>query len=325
MRKKLISLIIPCFNEDKVLEALFKRVDSVISHKNFDFEVIMIDDGSKDETLELIKKHSQKDARYKYVSFSRNFGHQTAVSCGLKYSKGDAAIILDADLQDPPEFIFNYIDKWQEGYDVVYAIRTKRKENFIKRFFYWAFYRFLKSIVEIDIPLDSGDFSLIDKKVVNILNSMPERNRFVRGLRSWVGFKQVGIPYERDARVFGDSKYSFKKLLKLGTDGIISFSTFPLTLCINIGLFIFLLSFLGILFTFFQRIFFDYFSSIGLSPSPGFATIVISLLFLGGIQLFFMGIIGSYIIRIYDEVKARPSWIVKDQKGVNEEDTFNTY
>jgi len=328
MTKKLVSLVIPCFNEELVLDELFKRTGAAIAgikDKDLNFEVIMIDDGSKDGTLNLIKKQSELDSRYKFVSFSRNFGHQAAVSCGLKYSKGDAVIVLDADLQDPPEVIFKYIEKWREGYQVVYAIRTNRKENFIKKFFYWLFYRFLKSIVEIDIPLDSGDFSLMDRKVVDIINSMPERNRFIRGMRSWTGFSQIGVPYERDARLNGNSKYTIKKLLKLGMDGVISFSTFPLTLCINIGVFIFIISLLGILFTFIQRIFSDYFSSIGLAPSPGFATIVISILFLGGIQLFFMGILGSYIVRIFDEVKARPSWVIKDQKGLNEKKIVNTY
>ena len=320
---KKISLVIPFLNEEKVIVSLLEKIEENIAKLRYEFEIIFVDDGSNDKTLEFIKEKSSKDSKYKYISLSRNFGHQTAVSCGLKHSKGDAVIIMDADLQDPPEILGKYLEKWEEGYEVVYAVRTKRKENFIKRFFYWSFYRILKLIVEIDIPLDSGDFSLIDRKVVEVLNSMPERNRFVRGLRAWSGFKQIGISYERAGRYAGDSKYSFKKLLKLATDGILSFSTFPLTIAIKVGIFIFAVSIMGIIFTFIQRIYFDEFSKIGLAPSPGFATIVISILFLGGIQIFFLGIIGSYIVRIYDEVKRRPNWVIKDYKGIDEKDISN--
>lgn len=320
---KKISIVIPFLNEEEVIVSLLNKIEISIDKLKYSFEIIFVDDGSTDKTLDFIIEKSAKDSKYKYISLSRNFGHQTAVSCGLKHARGDAVIVMDADLQDPPEIIGAYLDKWEEGYEVVYAVRTNRKENFIKRFFYWSFYRILKLIVEVDIPLDTGDFSLIDRKVVDVLNSMPERNRFVRGLRAWSGFKQVGIPYDRAGRIAGDSKYPFKKLVRLATDGILSFSTFPLTLAIKIGIFIFCISLFGIIFTFFQRIFFEEFSKIGLSPSPGFATIVISILFLGGIQIFFLGIIGSYIIRIYDEVKGRPNWIIKDFKGIDEKDISN--
>lgn len=313
---KKISVVIPCFNEEVVLPQLFKRVTNAFNKMSYRWEVICIDDGSKDKTYQLLTTQNAKDSHWKYISLSRNFGHQIAVSCGIHHALGDAVIVMDADLQDPPEELYRYIDKWNEGYEVVYAVRKKRKENFIKRSCYWLFYRILKNLVSLDIPLDSGDFSLMDKKVVDILRQMPERNRFVRGLRAWTGFRQIGLEYERAARAGGETKYSFKKLFRLATDGILSFSTVPLTFAANIGLFIFLLSLMGIIFTFCQRIFSTFFYSIGLGPVPGYATIVIALLLLGGIQLVFLGVIGSYLSRIYDEVKARPHWIISSSAGI---------
>jgi dolichol-phosphate mannosyltransferase len=250
------------------------------------------------------------------ISFSRNFGHQTAVSAGIFHAKGDAVIVIDADLQDPPEELHRFIEKWKESYDIVYAVREKRKEGFFKRISYWTFYRVISKMTDFDLPLDSGDFCLIDRKVVDVLNSMPERNRFVRGLRAWSGFKQTGLSYERHARVAGDTKYNFKKLRRLALDGIVSFSTVPLSVASHLGLWVSGFSFLGIILFFLQHIFTSFFESIGLGPKPGFA-IIISILFFGGVQLIFLGVLGQYLGRIYDEVKQRPPWIIKQSLGIS--------
>ncbi len=314
MQKK-ISVVIPCYNEEEVLKQLFIRVTKSAHSWGCNWEIICVDDGSRDTTWQQLVDQSKKDSRWKALSFSRNFGHQTAISCGLQHATGDAVIVMDADLQDPPEEVHRYIAKWKEGYDVVYAIRTKRKEGVFKRMSYRVFYIILSKLVNFYIPLDSGDFSLIDKKVVDVLNSMPERNRFVRGLRAWSGFKQIGLEYERSERVAGKTKYPFKKLLKLALDGIFSFSTIPLTLATYFGLIVSGIALIGAVFTLLQKIFSDYFAKIGLGPVPGYATTLISILFLGGIQLIFLGIIGSYLSRIYDEVKGRPQWVIKEKTG----------
>ncbi len=307
---KIISIVIPCYNEQEVLSELFSRLTNVTNKWQYSVEFICINDGSKDKTWELLKSQSEKDNRWKAISFSRNFGHQTAVSCGLTYTKGDAVFIIDADLQDPPEVLEKFLAKWEEGYEVVYAIRKARKESFFKKLSYWAFYRVLSNLSDLKIPLDSGDFSLMDRKVVNVINSLPERNRFVRGLRAWAGFKQVGLEYERHARFAGETKYPLKKLFKLASDGIISFSSTPLIISAYFGIFVSILAFFGIIFTLLQKLFSGFFYSIGIGAVPGYATTVIAVLFLGGIQLVFLGIIGMYLGRIYDEVKQRPNWII---------------
>ena len=316
IRVKKVSLVIPCYNEEAVIPKLISRIEKVAKKWKYDWEVICVDDGSKDATLSLLTKQHKKNSKWKVVSFSRNFGHQTAVTCGLHYATGNAVVILDADLQDPPEELERFFKKWEEGYDVVYAVRKKRKEGVFKKLSYWTFYRVLSYLSDYEIPLDSGDFSLIDRKVVDVINKMPERNRFVRGLRAWSGFKQIGIEYDRQARASGEPKYNFKKLLKLASDGLTSFSSKPLIISFYFGTLVSILSFLGIIFTILQRVFSTFFESIGFGPVPGFATIVISVLFLGGIQLICIGIIGNYLGRIYDEVKQRPLWIAKETLGV---------
>jgi dolichol-phosphate mannosyltransferase len=258
-----------------------------------------------------------RDSKWKAIRLSRNFGHQIAVSAGMYHSRGDCVVIIDGDLQDPPEEIERFISKWREGYEVVYAIRTKRKENLLKRFCYAAFYRILDRITATPIPLDAGDFCLMDRKVVDLLNNMQETNRFVRGLRSWVGFRQIGLAYERDSRWAGKPQYTFRKLVKLALNGILSFSyCTPIRFVTYFGFMVAVLSFFGALFTLFQRVFSGYFSSIGLEPVPGFATIVIGVLFLGGVQLISLGVIGEYIGRIYDEVKRRPLWVSQQSLGI---------
>jgi dolichol-phosphate mannosyltransferase len=311
-----LSVIIPCFNEEDVLPELFVRLGSVAATWGLDFEIVCVDDGSQDRTWELLRAQHEKDPRWRSISFARNFGHQTAVSAGLFFASGDAAVVIDADLEDPPEEIARLLEKWREGYDVVYAIRQKRKEGPFKRLCYWIFYRLMARLVAFDIPLDSGDFCLIGRRVVDTINSMPERNRFVRGLRAWSGFRQTGVTYERAARFAGAPKYTFNKLLKLATDGLFSFSTVPLRAATYLGLSVSALAFLGALFTLAQKIFSEQFTRIGLAPSPGFPTIVISVLFLGGIQLICLGIVGEYIGRIYEEVKGRPLWVLRDCAGI---------
>jgi dolichol-phosphate mannosyltransferase len=311
-----ISVIIPCFNEEAVLPRLFDRLGAVAATWNSDCEIICVDDGSHDRTWEILKAQHAKDPRWRSLSFARNFGHQTAVSAGLHFATGDAVVVIDADLQDPPEEISRLLEKWREGFDVVYAVRQKRKEGWLKKLCYWGFYRLMARLVPFEIPLDSGDFCLMSRRVVATINAMPERNRFVRGLRAWSGFRQIGIPYERAARAAGEPKYNLRKLLKLAADGLFSFSALPLRLAMHLGLWVSALAFLGAVFTLAQKLFAAQFAKIGLAPSAGFPTIVISVLFLGGVQLICLGILGEYIGRIYEEVKGRPLWILRDSAGI---------
>jgi glycosyltransferase involved in cell wall biosynthesis len=311
----MISVVVPCYNEHEVLPQLYARLNAAAESWKEPFEVVLVDDGSKDATWELIRDIHGRDPRWRGIRLARNFGHQIALSAGMHHAGGDCVLVIDADLQDPPEQLLRFIQKWREGYEVVYGIRTKRKENIAKRLSYKAFYRLLGCLANIHIPLDSGDFCLMDRKVVNLLKRMPERNRFVRGLRSWVGFRQIGLAYERDARAAGEVKYTFRKLLRLAIDGILSFSTVPLRLATYFGFCVSIIALVGALFTFFQRLFSEWFATIGFGPVPGFATTVIGVLFLGGVQLICLGIIGEYLGRIYDEVKGRPLWTEFEMLG----------
>ncbi len=311
-----VSVVIPCFNEQEVLPELFRRLTAAGETWPSDWEAICIDDGSRDQTWPMLVSQQTHDPRWRALSFARNFGHQTAVSAGIYHAEGDAVIVMDADLQDPPEELIRFIQKWREGFEVVYAIREKRKEGPIKRAFYWLFYRLMSRVVSFKIPQDSGDFCIMDRRVVEVIKAMPERNRFVRGLRAWAGFRQTGLAYERQARAAGDAKYNFRTLMKLASDGIFSFSTVPLALVSQAGLWISAISFLGIIWVLFTKIFHEFFFRHGFPPVQGFTTIVISVLFLGGIQMMSLGIIGEYIGRIYDEVKRRPPWIIQDSVGI---------
>jgi glycosyltransferase involved in cell wall biosynthesis len=316
-RPSKISVIIPCFNEEEVLPELFRRVTAAADAWSCDWDVLCINDGSRDGTWAALEAQHRLDPRWKAVSFARNFGHQTAVSAGLFYAEGDAVIVMDADLQDPPEQLGSFLAKWREGYQVVYAIRESRKEGPLKRAAYWAFYRVFSRMVSFPVPLDSGDFCLMDRRVVDLIKSMPERTRFVRGLRAWCGFRQIGIPYARAARAAGEPKYSFSKLTKLALDGVFSFSTLPLSWTTTAGVWIALLALAGMLFTLATKIFRNFFEDIGFPPVQGFTTIVCSVLFLGGIQLISLGILGQYVARIYEEVKQRPPWIVSEAAGLD--------
>lgn len=302
----MITVVAPVFNEAEVLPEFFERLGKEAERWGSPYEVILIDDGSTDDSWECAKRFHESNPQWKAVKLGRNFGHQTAIASGLQYARGDCVIVMDSDLQDPPEEIHRLIEKWREGYHVAFAVRTRRKEGLIKRACYSIFYRLMDLFASVRIPLGAGDFCAMDRRVVDLLNSMPERNRFNRGLRAWVGFKQIGVPYERGARAAGEVKYSYPKLIGLALDGIFSFSTLPLRAATIVGFTMSILSFFAALFYFLTRIFSDFFREIGFPPVPGFATVVIAIFFLGGVQLLFLGIAGEYIARIYDEVKARP-------------------
>ncbi|OHA01870.1 MAG: glycosyl transferase [Candidatus Sungbacteria bacterium RIFCSPHIGHO2_02_FULL_49_12] len=304
-----ISIIVPVYNEEKVIPELLRRLVYVLAKLSERYEILFIDDGSRDSTGELLYEAAKNNAHLRVLQFSRNFGHQSAVSAGLDHVSGEAAVIIDGDLQDPPEIIPMLIEEWSKGYDVVYGVRVRRKEWWGKRLAYFLFYRLLKRIaVGVDLPLDSGDFALISRPVIDVIKSMPERNRYVRGLRSWAGFKQVGVSYERDARFAGEAKYTFSKLLKLAYDGIFSFSYMPLTLITYFGFAASFVSFLAIILILYFKLFTSY-------SLPGFASTASMILFLGGAQLMALGVIGEYIKRIYDETKQRPHYIISKKIG----------
>lgn len=299
-----ISVVVPVFNEQENLPELYRRLTETLSSLG-SYEILFINDGSTDKTREIISKFHETESRIRLINFSRNFGHQAAITAGIDHSLGRAVILIDADLQDPPELLSEMIKLWRAGNEVVYAVRQKRKEFFLKRVAYFVFYRILQFISNIDIPLDSGDFCLMDRTVVKQIKNLPERNRFLRGLRCWVGFKQVALPYEREARHAGTTKYTFRKLVRLALDGIVSFSSFPLRLAAYIGFLTFTLSIIYLLFAVIAHF-------VG-NPPPGWTSIIAVVLLIGGIQLTILGIIGEYIARIYEESKQRPTYIVRDE------------
>jgi dolichol-phosphate mannosyltransferase len=300
----MLSIVIPVFNEAENLPMLHARLTDAMNQVGVDYEIVLVDDGSKDQSPEILKRLESEDRRVVVVEFARNFGHQVAISAGLEHSRGRVVCIMDADLQDPPEVLPTFLAKWQEGWEVVYAVRTERKEWWGKRLAYAVFYRLLQRVANIEIPLDAGDFCVMDRRVVDELVGMPERNRFVRGIRSWVGFKQIGVPYERQARHAGAPKYTFRKLLYLALDGLISFSHTPLRIITILGFTVSLLSFLVASFYIIKKF------TLG-TGVPGFTTLVVSIFFLAGIQLMTIGVIGEYIGRISDEVKHRPLYVAR--------------
>ena len=299
-----LSVIIPVFNEAENLPTLHGRLTRALVNLGMEYEIVLVDDGSQDQSPDILRRMEAEDQRIVIVEFARNFGHQVAISAGLEQSRGRVVCIMDADLQDPPEVLHTFLAKWREGWEVVYAIRTERKEWWGKRLAYAGFYRLLQRVANIDIPLDAGDFCVMDRRVVDLLVRMPERNRFVRGIRSWVGFKQIGVPYERHARHAGAPKYTFRKLLYLALDGLISFSHMPLRIITLLGFTVSFLSFLVALFYLVKKF------TLG-TGVPGFTTLVVSIFFLAGIQLVTIGVIGEYIGRISDEVKRRPLYVAR--------------
>ena len=302
------SIVIPIYNEEAVIPELYRRLAAVMDALDEPTEVILVDDGSRDRTFGMLSDLSKHDKRVKVLRFSRNFGHQIAISAGIDHARGDAVVLMDGDLQDPPEVLPSFIQQWREGYDVVYAIRKKRKENIFKRAAYAVFYRLLRKLSYLDIPLDSGDFCLMDKRVAQVVRDLPERNRFVRGLRTWAGFRQIGLSYERDARFAGEPKYTFGKLMKLAYDGIFSFSTVPLRLAVYAGFAFALVSFLGGMFIIYRKLFHQI-------EVQGWTSIIVVTTFIGGIMMMMIGVIGEYVGRIYDEVKQRPLYIVQEKVG----------
>ncbi len=306
------SIVAPVFNEEQIIEELHRRMTEAMDTLDEPYELVLVNDGSHDRSLELMLKLRETDPRVKIINFSRNFGHQVAITAGLDYAQGDAVIIIDADLQDPPEVVLQLIEKWKEGYEVVYAMREERKgESWFKETTAKLFYRLIIRITDIDIPPDTGDFRLADRKAVQAMRTLRERHRFMRGLSVWTGFRQTGVRYVRAERFAGETKYPLRKMVRFALDGITSFSYLPLQFATYFGFAIATLSLVGIAAVIFLRLY-------GHQALLGQATTLVSVLFLGGIQLIFLGIIGEYLGRIYDEVKARPLYVVSDTWGFDE-------
>ncbi|MEM1344510.1 MAG: glycosyltransferase family 2 protein [Pseudomonadota bacterium] len=306
----LISVVVPCYNEEEVIGQTLKELEE-FSHTlpQYRFEFIFVDDGSRDQTLAHLRAAARQNAAFRVLSFSRNFGHQIAVTAGIDAASGQAVALIDADLQDPPQVLTQMIEHWQEGVEVVYAVRASREgESAFKISTARWFYRILNRLSETPIPLDTGDFRLMDRKVVDVLRQMPERHRFVRGLVAWVGYRQMALPYHRKKRAAGTSKYPLRKMLRFATDGILSFSSKPLQIATNMGLFAALLALLGIVYAVVLRVMTS-------TWVEGWTALMIAVLFLGGVQLISLGIIGEYIGRIYEETKRRPLYIVRERIG----------
>lgn len=302
-----ISIVAPLYNESEGFELLVSRIDNLIAQLKMPIEVVLVDDGSKDNTAILMTTHALANTNYNCVFLSKNFGHQVAVTAGIAKARGtEALFIIDGDLQDPPELLPKFYELLLKGNDVIYAIRKKRKEGFIKRFAYSSFYRILKQISTTDIPLDSGDFSMISRRVANLMMQMPEESRFLRGMRTWVGFKQVGLEYERDERAMGSPKYTFKQLWQLAKNGIFNFSEAPIKLMKRAGYFTILVSICYAIYLLYQKF------VVGAVP-PGFTTLYLFLMVFAGLQFLFLGLIGEYILRIFFQVKQRPLFIINNQ------------
>lgn len=306
----LLSVVVPCKNEEQVLFETHRRlVDALSQISGLSFEIIYIDDGSGDSTPALLRELQRGDKRVRVVRLSRNFGHQVAITAGIDHASGDAVVVIDGDLQDPPEVIAEFVAQWRQGYDVAYAVRTERDgETAFKLWTAKLFYRLIGRLSETEIPPDTGDFRLMDRKVVDALLAMPERDRFIRGMVSWLGFSQVPVPYRRAPRMAGETKFSLWKMVRFATDGIVSFSIVPLRLATYLGFAVSGIAVIGILVALYSRLF-------AKDWVQGWASIVIAVLFLGGVQLICLGIIGEYVGRIYGEVKSRPLYFVRERLG----------
>lgn len=312
MQDFLLSVVIPMYFEEDVVQECYKRLTSVL-HNRYRYELIFVNDGSTDRTLPLLEEIAAADKQVKIISFARNFGHQAAVTAGIHKAAGDAIVIIDADLQDPPELIPDMIALWQQGHEVVYAKRKKRKgESKFKLITAKLFYRFLDAMTDIHIPTDTGDFRLIDRKVAEVFKKMPERNRFIRGMVSWIGFSQIPIEYERDERFAGETKYPLKKMLKFASDGIVSFSVKPLRLVLLLGFIATAIAVLLFLYAILGKLFFPAYLG------SGWASLMATITFFGGVQLLSLGIVGEYIARIYEESKDRPLYIVAKEINTDE-------
>ena len=301
-----ISVVIPVFNEEGSLSVLQERLENVLTSITNEYEIIYVNDGSKDHSLSMIKEMAQKNPQIKYIDLSKNFGHQTAVFAGLEHANGNAIVIVDADLQDPPELITALYDKMKQGFDVVFAQREQRVgESWHKILTAKLFYRAINKLSDVDIPLDTGDYRIISKKIKDIIVSMPERNKFLRGQIAWTGFDQTSIKYKRDERYAGNTNYSYSRMFKFAFDGITAFSNLPLRLATYMGFIVSFISFLVILYTLYQK----YFKN---DVVQGWSSLMVSILFIGGVQLICLGIIGEYLSRIMENVKQRPLYIVRD-------------
>ncbi|MDP6443655.1 MAG: glycosyltransferase family 2 protein [Pirellulaceae bacterium] len=319
----MISIVLPIFNEQESLPLLHERLGKVLAEIAEPYEVIVVNDGSTDGTAAQLDALHREDERWKYVSFSRNFGHQTAVTAGLHYSSGEVVVVMDADLQDPPEVVPLLLEKWREGNEVVYAVRRNRQEGWLKRAAYSVFYRLMNRVASIEIPLDAGDFCLMDRRVVDVLNSMPERSRYVRGMRSWVGFRQTGVEYDRPARQAGDAKYTWRELFGLAFDGILSFSHTPLRIASWVGI-----GLCGVSMLLVALVCAWWASGVhigGMHPraSVGWTSLMCGMLLLSGLQMLLMGVLGEYLARMFDEVKNRPLWVVSRTCGVQNADRLS--
>lgn len=304
------SFVVPIYNEEANIPELYRRLKGVVERLEGEVEVILVNDGSGDRSLALMRQLYAHDPRFCYLSFSRNFGHQIAVTAGLNFCRGRAIVVMDADLQDPPELVLEMAKRWREGYAVVYAQRTqRRKENWVKRLMAYAFYRVLRNLADVEIPTDTGDFCLMDRQVVDLLNAMPERNRYIRGLRAWVGFRQTAVLFERDPRFAGEEKYTFRKSFALAVNGLVSFSRVPLRISTYIGLMAAAIALFMAVLVLYWRFFAPN------SPLTGYTTIIIAIFFLGAVQLISIGILGEYIGRIYEEVKGRPLYTLSEAQG----------
>lgn len=313
-RRPEYSFVIPIHDERETLRELFTRLRAVMDQLDADSEVVLVDDGSTDGSYELMREMHADDQRFGVIRLSRNFGHQVAITAGLDHARGDAVVIMDADLQDPPEVVPEMARRWREGYCVVYGVQISRKgERLLKRLTAKLFYRMLGRLTDVPIPVDSGDFRLIDRKAVDAVQSMREHNRYLRGMFAWVGFDQTGVHYERAARFAGSTKYSWRRMINFAVDGVLSFSSAPLRVALNLGFAISTLSFLVGFVAIACRI-------SNLYTAPGWASIAVAIAFLGGFQLTVLGIIGEYTARIYDEVRRRPLYLVRDQLGLDAPD-----
>lgn len=312
-----ISLVIPMYYEEEVVQECYERVIKNLKNlQGFQYEIIFVNDGSKDKTLEILEKIAKQDKQVKIISFSRNFGHQCVVTAGLKYATGDAIIIMDADLQDPPELIPEMIKLWEEGNEVIYGKRKVREgESKFKLLTASLFYSTLNALSDVEIPKDTGDFRLVDKKVVEVINALPEHNKFLRGLFSWVGFEQKEFEYERKERIAGKTKYPLKKMIKLGLDGIVSFSTKPLKIVGGLGILAIMLSFILLLYAILSFIF------KWNNLTAGWTSLMVTVTFFSGTILISLWMIGEYVARIYDETKGRPQYIIKQKINIEEKDS----
>ena len=310
--KFLLSVIVPMYYEQEVARECHRRLTEVLDGK-YDYELIYVNDGSTDNTLPILKELAAQDKRVRVISFSRNFGHQVAVTAGVHHASGDALVIIDADLQDPPELIPEMIQMWQDGWEVVYAKRKRRKgESAFKLFTAKMFYKTLRMLTDIDIPADTGDFRLIDRKVAEGFKQMPERSRFIRGMIAWLGFKQTPIEYERDARFAGETKYPLKKMLKLASNGILSFSTQPLRLVMQVGMMAVVVS-LGLLV-------YAIISKATGHADTGWASLMVTVTFLGGVQLISVGVLGQYLARMFEESKSRPLYVISETVNLQDKE-----